>query len=275
MGVLLALAAAVAYGLSDFIGGVASRRTSSWPVAVLAGLGGLVGAVVLAIALPGQATGVHLAWGALAGVGSGAGSAFLYRGFAAGRMGVVAPVSAVGSAVVPVVAGVALGERPAVLVWIGIVLALPGIWLVSRERQAGVGLADGMVDGALAGLGFGVLFAAIGQVPDSSGYWPLTVAQAVALIAIALTAVLLGGSWRPTALSQAWGLLAGILASAAVLAFLAANAMGLLSVAAVITALYPAATILLATLILKEPIHRAQGAGMVLCAAAVALVAAG
>lgn len=275
MGVLLALAAAFAYGLSDFIGGVASRRTSPWPVALLAGVGALVGALVLAVAVPGDPRGVDLCWGALAGLGTGAGSAFLYRGFAAGRMGVVAPVSAVGSAVVPVVAGVALGERPAALVWIGIVLALPGIWLVSREKQAGVGLADGMLDGALAGIGFGVLFAAIGQVPDSSGYWPLTVAQAVALVAIALTAVLLGGSWRPTALSEAWGLLAGILASLAVLAFLAANQMGLLTVAAVITALYPAATILLATIVLKEPIHRAQSAGMVLCAAAVALVAAG
>lgn len=275
MGVLLALAAAVAYGLSDFIGGVASRRTSSWPVAVLAGLGGLVGAVVLAIALPGRATGVHLAWGALAGVGSGAGSAFLYRGFALGRMGVVAPVSAVGTAVVPVVAALAGGERPSLLVWAGIALALPGIWFVSRERQADVGLADGLIDGVLAGIGFGLLFAAIGQVPDSAGYWPLAVGQAVSLVAIAAVAMVLGVSWRPTAWSESWGLGAGLLGSLAVLAFLAASHTGLLTVAAVITSLYPAATILLATVLLREPVHRAQGLGMMLCAGAVALVAAG
>lgn len=275
MGVLLALAAAAAYGLSDFIGGVASRRTSSWPVAVLAGAGALVGAVVLALTLPGSASGADLAWGALSGLGGGAGSGFLYRGFATGRMGVVAPVSAVGTAVVPVIAGLVGGERPSLLVWIGIVLALPGIWFVARERRAGVGVADGLVDGVLAGIGFGLLFAAIGQVPDSAGYWPLAVGQAVSLVTIAVVAVALGATWRPTARSEAWGLVAGLLASVAVLAFLAATHTGLLTVAAVITSLYPAATILLATALLREPVQRAQGVGMLLCAGAVALVAAG
>lgn len=273
--VLLSLLAAVAYGTSDFVGGVASRRTSSWPVALLAAVGALVGALVLAVAVPGEPTLGHLLLGAISGIGSGAGGAFLYRGFAAGRMGVVAPVSAVGCAIVPVVVGVITGERPSTLIWAGIVVALPGIWLVAREKQAGVGLADGFVDGALAGLGFGVLFAAMGQVPDSAGYWPLATGQAVALLAVAVTAAILGAAWRPTAASQAWGLLSGVLASLAVLAFLAATQSGLLTVSAVITSLYPAATILLATLLLKEPVHRAQGVGMLLCAGAVALVAAG
>lgn len=275
MGVLLALAAAVAYGLSDFIGGVASRRTSSWPVAVIAGVGALVGSVVLAVALPGDPHGTDLAWGVLSGLGAGAGSGFLYRGFASGRMGVIAPVSAVGAAVVPVAAGVLGGERPSLTVWIGVVLALPGIWFVSREKQVGVGLADGLLDGVIAGIGFGVFFAAIGQVPERGGYWPLALGQGVSLVVIAAVAALLGARWRPTARSQAWGLVAGALASVAMLGFLAATHTGLLTVAAVITSLYPAATILLATLLLREPIHRPQGLGMLLCAGAVALVAAG
>lgn len=275
MGVLLALAAACAYGLSDFVGGVASRRTSSWPVAVLAGVGALLGAVVLAFVLPGQPSGADLAWGAVSGLGGGAGSGFLYRGFSAGRMGVAAPVSAVGSAVVPVLAGVAGGERPALLVWIGIALALPGIWFVSREPQAGVRLADGLTDGVLAGIGFGLLFAAIGQVPDHAGYWPLALGQLVSLLAVAAMAALLGAGWRPTARSEGWGLLAGVLASVAVLGFLASTHTGLLTVAAVITSLYPASTVLLATALLREPVHRTQGLGMLLCAGAVALVAAG
>ena len=140
MGVLLALAAALAYGLSDFIGGLASRRTSAWAVAFVAAVGSLAGAVALAVAVPGAATGTDLAWGALAGVGSGTGGAFLYRGFAAGRMGVVAPVSGVGAALVPVAVGLLGGERPGALVWFGILAALPGIWLVAREpgpRDAG------------------------------------------------------------------------------------------------------------------------------------------
>jgi len=275
MGVLLALAAACAYGLSDFVGGVASRRTSSWPVAILAALGALVGAVALAIVAPGHPTTAEFGWGALSGIGGGLGGGFLYRGFAAGRMGVVAPVSAVGSAVVPVAAGVALGERPTLLIWLGIALALPGIWLVAREKQAGEGLADGFIDGALAGLGFGLLFAAIGQVSQGAGYWPLAAGQGVALVAVIAMAIGLGAGWRPTARSQAWGLLSGALATLAVLGFLAATQTGLLTVAAVITSLYPAATILLATMVLKEPIHRAQAIGMALCAASVALVAAG
>ena len=87
MTVILALGAAFAYGLSDFIGGVASRRTSVWPVAFTACLGAALGTVVLALFVPGDPTGTDFAWGLLAGVGSGVGTAFLYRGFARGRMG--------------------------------------------------------------------------------------------------------------------------------------------------------------------------------------------
>jgi uncharacterized membrane protein len=112
MGVALALAAALAYGLSDFVGGLASRRTSPWPVAFLAGVGGLAGAVVLALVIDGDPSRTDLLWGMLSGIGSGAGSAFLYRGFATGRISVVAPVSAVGAALVPVAVGLATGERP-------------------------------------------------------------------------------------------------------------------------------------------------------------------
>jgi len=275
MGVLLALAAAIAYGLSDFIGGLASRRTSPWPVALLAGVGGLLGALVLAVSVPGDPSSADLTWGALAGLGSGAGGAFLYRGLAAGRMGVVAPVSAVGAAVLPAIVGVTAGERPETLVWLGIAAAFPGIWLVSQEPDATTGLADGLLDGVLAGLGFGLLFAAMGQVPEGAGYWPLVSAQLLAMVAIVLTAAALRASWVPTARSELGGLVAGLLASGAVLAFLLATQTGLLTIAAVLTSLYPAFTILLASLVLKEHVHRAQGVGLGLCAVAVALVATG
>jgi len=279
--VLLALAAAFAYGLSDFIGGVASRRTSPWPVAFLASVGALLGAAVLALTVPGEPTRSSLVWGAVAGVGGGMGGAFLYRGLAAGRMGVVAPLSGVGAVVVPVVVGFATGERPALLVWCGLAVALPGIWLVSREPSTGPlsdaagSYAEGVVDGILAGLGFGIIFAAMGQVPESAGYWPLAVAQVAALVAICLTALGLGGSVVPRDRSDWWGFAAGVLASAAVLAFLLATQQGLLTVAAVLTSLYPAFTVLLASAWLKEHVHRAQGLGLGLCAVAVICVAAG
>lgn len=274
MGVVLALAAALGYGLSDFVGGLASRRTSPWPVAFVGAVASFAGAVALASALRGDPALPDLLWGALAGVGSGAGGAFLYRGFARGRMGVVAPVSAVGAAVLPMAVGLATGERPSALVWVGILAAVPGIWLVSSE-PGGAARVQGVTDGVLAGLGFGLLFAATGQVPDGAGYWPLAVTQGIAVLAVAVTAALLGARWVPDHPTQAWGVVAGLLATAAVLSFLLATQTGLLAVAAVLTALYPAITILLAATVLREHVHRAQGLGLALCALTVALVAAG
>ena len=276
MGVILALGAAVAYGLSDFVGGVTSRRGSPWPVAVMCALGGLLGAVVVAVVTTGSPSGPDLAWGALAGVGSGLGGAFLYRGLAGGRMGVVAPVSAVGAALLPVVVALATGERPGALVWWGVAAALPGIWLVSREPGAQRQLAAGITDGALAGLGFGLLFAAIGQVPDGAGYWPLAVAQAVGTVSVVVTATALGQGWRPrSGVEVGGGLLAGVLATLAALGFLLSTQTGLMTVAAVLTSLYPAVTVLLAAALLRERVGGGQGVGLACCALCVVLVAAG
>jgi drug/metabolite transporter (DMT)-like permease len=276
--VLFALAGAVAYGMSDFVGGLVSRRTTPWPVAFLACAGALLGSLVLAVARPGDPAPADFGWAALAGIGSGAGSGFLYRGLAAGRMGVVAPISAVGAAVVPVVVGVVGGERPAALVWLGILVALPAIWLVSREEPApGAPRAGaaGLLDGITAGLGFGVLFAALGQVPGSAGYWPLVVAQVMSVVAIVAAAMSLRARWVPRRPIEWWGLGAGVLASLAVLGFLAATDRGLLTVSAVLTSLYPAATVLLAMGVLRERVHRAQAVGLGMCVVTVVCVALG
>ena len=111
MAVLLALLAAVAYGLSDFLGGLVSRRTSAWSVAVVGQASSAICVAVAALLIPGDPTRTDLLWGLLAGIGSGTGAAFLYRGFSSGRMGVVAPVSAVGATLVPVLAGTPGGEE--------------------------------------------------------------------------------------------------------------------------------------------------------------------
>jgi drug/metabolite transporter (DMT)-like permease len=278
MAVLLALAAAIAYGLSDFIGGVASRRTTVWPVALTACLGATLGTLVLALVARGDPSGADIAWGLLAGVGSGTGTAFLYRGFARGRMGVVAPVSAVGAALLPAALAVATGERPTGIVWVGMAVALPGIWMVSREPApigAAASSADGLLDGVLAGLGFGVLFAALGQVPDGAGFWPVMGTQLVSLVAVTVAALALGGDPVPRRRDDWWGLAAGLLATLAVVGFVLARQQGLLSVAAVLTSLYPAATVLLATVVLHERLHRGQSVGLLLCAACVVCVALG
>jgi drug/metabolite transporter (DMT)-like permease len=192
---------------------------------------------------------------------------------------VVAPVSGVGTTVLPVLIGLLGGERPAVLVWCGIVAALPGIWLVSREESAARGDPEagdsGLLDGVLAGIGFGMLFAALGQVPASAGYWPFAASQLTSVLSVTAACLLLGGSPVPRAATQWWGVVSGVLAAGAGLGFLLATHRGLLSVSAVLVSLYPAFTVLLAAVVLRERIHRVQAAGLALCALAVVLVAAG
>lgn len=279
MPILLSLLAAVAYGLGDFNGGVFSRRGGAWAVSLTAQAGGAVLVLLLTLVTDGSPTGADLAWSLLAGLGNGFGTAFLYRGLASGRMGVVAPVSAVGSVLVPVAVGVATGERPGPLVWTGIVLALPAIWLVSREPAAlpspvAAG-GSGLVDGVLAGLGFGTLFAALAQIPEEAGFLPLALNQVVAGVVIVAVAVALRRPWVPRNRYALGGLVSGALGAVATGAFLVATQGGYLTVTSVISSLYPAVTVLLAATVLREHVHRAQGAGLTLCACAVALVAAG
>lgn len=290
MAIILALTSALAYGLSDFVGGLLSRRTSAWSVAVVAQTSATVCTAAIATFVAGTPRAGDLAWAVLAGSASGMGAGFLYRGFASGRMGVVAPVSAVGAALVPALAGTLGGERPTIIVWLGVVCAMPGIWLVSRspDQPAPDGgsqidtrprrrahLAEGVLDGVLAGIGFGVLFAALGQVPERAGLWPLALAQAVAVPMVILLALGLRAAWRPRGRTVWWALLAGPLGATATGAFLLASQSGFLTIAGVLASLYPATTVFLAALVLHERIHRAQGYGLGLCAVAVALVAAG
>ena len=161
IGIVLALVAAVGYGAADFVGGLTARRVSPWAVALAGQLAGGLAMLAVGLSLPGQARPADFAWALMAGLGSAVGTVFLYRGLARGRMGVVAPVSGVGAALVPVFVGVSLGERLGTLTWIGVLVALPGIYFVSREVADRTGRSwGGIADGALAGLGFGLLFVA-------------------------------------------------------------------------------------------------------------------
>lgn len=278
--VLLALGAAVAYGLSDFVGGVTSKRVSPWSVALVAQLAGGVVVLLLSAALDGSPTHTDLAWAVVAGVANGIGTGFLYRGLSSGRMGVVAPVSGVGAALVPVVVGLVTGERPSALVWLGIMAALPGIWLVARSREpedvAGQRpRRGGALDGVLAGLGFGALFAALAQIPESAGFLPLALNQLVAGVVIVAMALALRAAWVPREPVAAFGAVSGVLGATATGAFLLATQSGFLTVTAVLASLYPAFTVVLAATLLREYIHRSQAAGLVLCGLAIGLVAGG
>lgn len=274
--VLLALCSAAAYGISDFIGGVLAGRISAWTVAFCGQLGGAVVVTLAALLGNGELTWAALAWGALGGLGNGLGGVFLYRGLAAGRMGVVAPVSGVGAALLPAIVGLASGERPSGIVWLGLVLALPAIYLVARTPvAAGQSAAAGVRDGMLAGAGFGVTFVAVAHSPDGAGLWSLAVNLVMALPVVAVGGTIARAAWWPRTRLAVVAPAVGLLSAAAFALFLEATRHGLLTVTAVITSLYPASTILLAALVLSERIHRAQAIGLGLCAVAVGLVAAG
>lgn len=282
--VLLALGSAAAYGLSDFVGGTTSKRVSPWSVALVAQLAGGLLVLALALVLGGDPTGTDLRWALLAGVANGIGTGFLYRGLSSGRMGVVAPVSGVGATLVPVTVGLLTGERPSSVVWIGIVVALPAIWLVAREPAGGDAGGDvaggrprgsGALDGVLAGLGFGSLFAALAQIPEEAGFLPLALNQLVAGAVVVVMAVALRAAWLPRDPAAGLGAISGLLGTTATAAFLLATQTGFLTVTAVLASLYPAVTVVLAATVLREHVHRSQALGLVLCGVAVALVAGG
>lgn len=282
MTVLLALGSAIAYGLSDFLGGLFSRHSQVWPVAVVVQASGAACVMLASLFFAGDPSNQALLWGLLSGIGSGLGTAFLYRGLSTGRMSVVAPLSAVGAAVLPVVVGVTTGDRPTMLAWVGIACALPAIWLVSAgegdENVTGEHVtrdSTGVLDGILAGLGFGFLFVALGQVPEGAGLVPAGLGMAASIFVVIALASALRQPWVPRDRHAASALAVGALAAAATVLFQFASQSGLLTIAAVLSALYPAFTVLLAVLVLREHIHRGQAVGLALAAAAVTLVASG
>jgi drug/metabolite transporter (DMT)-like permease len=276
MALVLSLCAAVAYGLSDFVGGVVTRRASAWAVAATSQAVATVLTIVLAATNLGDPTSSDLWWGALAGLGSGAGNVLIYRGLARGRMAVVAPLSAVGAAALPVLVGLSTGERPGILPVIGVLTALPAIWLVSTSGKGlRVGDRGDVLFGLLAGLGFGVQFSALGQVPDRAGLTPLVVSQLVSVMAIVIGAVAVSKQWIPRDRDGQLGAVAGLLAGTATVCFQLAAQRGLLTIAGVVSSLYPAVTVLLAALVLRESIQRTQRAGLALATTAVVLIAWG
>ncbi|MDX6326464.1 MAG: hypothetical protein QOK15_2818 [Nocardioidaceae bacterium] len=282
--IALALLAAVGYGTADFVGGAGARRAPTMSVVLLGQLVGVAAMLIMGLASPGTAGLADFAWALLAGLGSAAGSIFLLRGLSRGRMAVVAPTSAVGAAVLPVLAGLAAGERPVTLVWIGLVLAFPGIWLVSRQVpdvteavSAGTSPAGrgAFVDGLLGGLGFGVLFVALGQIPGTAGTLPLALNQLAGALVTVAVALVVRETWQPSRAAAGWGVASGLLGVSGSLAFVEASHLADLGVVAVLASLYPAVTVLLARTLLSERLGAGQRLGLVLCSVAVGLIAAG
>jgi drug/metabolite transporter (DMT)-like permease len=278
MAVLLALASAATYGAADFLGGLSSRRAPAVAVTLVSQAAGLVVLLGAVAVLGGAPTRADLAWGAASGLAGGAGLLLLYRGLAGGTMSVVAPITAVCAAAVPVGAGLAMGERPSALALTGVVVALLAIVLVSRE-EAPAAAPRGPVTAAvrtalLAGVAFGLFFVLLGRTGDDAGLWPLVAARGGSIALLAVIGQVAGEPLRVPRAALGGVLAAGILDMTANVLYLLAVREGLLSLVAVLSSLYPASTVLLATVVLRERLHPVQRTGLAAAAAAVALIAA-
>jgi drug/metabolite transporter (DMT)-like permease len=272
--VLFGLLSAASWGGGDFCGGLATRRASVLRVLPVSALGGVLPLLALAL-LSGEAflgAGVGpLWWGAAAGLFGTLGLAALYRGLAVGRAAIVAPISAVLAAALPALWGATTEGLPGPLRLAGFALALVGVWLIAQAGEDARG-AGGLALALLAGCGFGGFFILIDRAGEGGTYWPLLAARGVTLAA-SLTAGLLlrpAGSVRP-ALPIA--LLSGALDAGGNAFFVLAGQAGRLDVAAVLSSLYPATTVLLSRLVLGERIAPRQAAGIVAVLGAIALIA--
>lgn len=276
MAVLLALGAAASWGAADFLGGVAGRRGGPGSELGITVWSQAIGLVLLAVLAPFVASttpgGSDLAWGALAGVGGGAGVALLYRGLARGRMNVVAPVTAAGAAVLPVLVGVLLGEVPSVRGSIGVAVALLAIVLVSRADTDATlhGPRAGLPEALGAGLGFAVVLIALDRTGASTGLWPLLPMKASAVAVVGAAGLVRGRSLRAEGPGTVWTI--GVLDAAAITAYLIASRVGLLPVVAVLGSLYPAGTVVLARTVLDERLTATQLAGLALALVGVAMI---
>jgi uncharacterized membrane protein len=273
MAILLGLAAALLYGGADFGGGLLSRRLGSLRVNVLGSTAAAaLSLVALATIHAGAPSLRAVGWGLVSGIGGGVGTLMLYRGLARGQMSVVGPVSAVGAAVLPAIAGLALGQRLQPLAAVGVVLALPAIALVAGAGAAGR-LRSGLGDGLAAGTAFGVLFVGLAQAGPHGGLWPIASEQVSSALIVLGVAIASGEPMRVGLRNARMPILVGLGGTSATLLYFVASQSGTLATVAILTSLYPGVTVVLARMVLHERFSLAQRTGLGLAAIAVAAIA--
>jgi drug/metabolite transporter (DMT)-like permease len=298
---VLALGAALLYGSADFLGGSATRRAHVLSVLLVSGPAGLVLATLAALLAGSPPRAAGVAWGACAGLAGGVGFIFFYAGLAAGPMSVVAPVSALMSTVLPVGVALAEGERPGARVYVGALICVVAIVLVStggggaapESPTAGVGqdgpgglpvrrtsarhgtAIRGIGYGVAAGAAFGTFFLFIRNGGVSGALWPVVVARlsgTLVFLAAAAAIRIRPVSWRGDQRVFVAALGAGVLDASANICYVLATRAGLFGLAVVLTSLYPGITVLLARIVFGERMRWARRAGLALAAAGVLLV---
>jgi len=276
LALICGLAAAASYGTGDFCGGFATKRSSVYSVIVISQIFGLALIVGLAVAMgepipPGN----NLVFGGLAGLFGTLGLMALYIGLARGRMGVVAPVSAIVGTVLPIIIGIFLEGAPSGGQLLGLVLGVCAIWYLAgggstaslHPRELGLPI--------LAGVGFGFFFVFIDQVSEIAIFWPLVSARVVTI-----TMILVFVMARRKKAVASWNfqllfivLLAGVFDAAGNILFALASSLGRLDISTTLTSLYPAGTIFLAWFILRERLAPRQWFGVAVALVALVLIA--
>ena len=276
LAVAFGLASAASWGSGDFSGGVASRRGNVYSVVIISQLIGGVFLIALASTLGERIPSLDdLLLGGTAGVLGVIGLAALYSGFASGRMGVVAPVAAVVAAIIPIVASLITEGLPSTSQMAGFGLGLVAVWLISSSgdgksiRARELGLAT------IAGLGFGMFFILIDRVSESALLWPLVTARAASACFLVVFATARRQLETPARNHFPIIAMAGLFDAGGNAFFLLSARMGRLDVAAVLSSLYPAMTVLLAWLILKEGLMPRQWLGVAAALAALVFIAWG
>jgi drug/metabolite transporter (DMT)-like permease len=279
MPILFAGLASATFGVSDFLGGLATRKAPAASVVVSSQLAGLVLLLAAAPLAGGSATATDLWWGAAAGTAGGAAIGVFYHAIATTRVGVAAPVGAVAATVLQVLFGLVVGERPASIAWAGIAIAIPAIVLITAggdRSHAGRAITRrAFVLGVITGVGFALFGICISRTGDAAGLWPLLGARGASIVL--MTGIALG-TGRPLLVGPGVATLAVIVGlgdMAGNIFFLVAVRRGLLSLVSVIVSLYPAATVLLARTVLGERVAAVQAAGLALAALGVTLIALG
>jgi len=271
------LAAALAWGAADFTGGVATRRANAYSVVIGGEAVGLAVLLVLAFTTGETPPAMgNLVLAGLAGIGGGFGLILLYRALASGQMSVAAPISAVLAAAIPVLVNAVGQGWPDPLVLAGLLLALLAIWLIAR--------GEGATDSArlklehirlpfLAGIVFGLFFVLLHQASQESLFWPIIATRMASITFLLGFATLTRQQWKPQRALWPMIALCGLLDTAGNGLFVLAGQLGRMDVAAVLSSLYPAATVALAWLLLRERIARLQVVGIFSALLAIVLIA--
>jgi drug/metabolite transporter (DMT)-like permease len=275
----LAVLSSLAYGAADFLGGLATKRGSTVFAAVV--WSQATGLLLVLLALPffprASPAAADLGWGAATGLAGGVGLAFLYRGLAVGVMSVVAPVTAVCAVIIPVAFGVALGERPARIALAGVALALVAIVLISQSGRVeeGKDARTGVPIAIASGIAIGIFLVCLERTGPAAGLWPLVPARLVSVSFIAIAGLVAREKLLP--LRESWPIIVGggALDMVANIFYLLAVRRGPLSIVATLTSLYPAGTILLARVVLRERLRFIQQAGVACAVLAIVLIVSG